>query len=458
MKVLYIENDPNIRDLYQMKLEADFQAEVSEAETEEEALKLLQKDSNWQMVLIDIALLNKSGSTIYQFILDNSLNIPFIIISDRDLRDYKGLENFRKEHPGNRLIQRPINEKVFKTVLESSLADTNKITGNFYNPNGFNTSPTEYTPVRIRNFTRFNSLPCEVFIKLSEDKFLKLINANDIYSSEVINKYIEKKVAFLFVRSNDYQVLADTGIRTLLELYDRKPKGEDIQKLQLMAIEDLHHKIAEFNVDQEVVQLTKKTVETSIDVIKRFRNVADLLSKIKNHGDYIYDHSLKLSYLCIAIAKRTEWNSDNTCFKLSLAAMMHDMTLNNNHLARIESLDDPALKNFSEEEREAFLHHPSNASKLIRENKFLPSDIDFIVLEHHERPDGKGFPRGLSKNRISSLGCVFILAHQFLNIMERLGGEYTHTNLGIAFDELTNSSYSLGNFKVPYQGLLNTFL
>ena len=434
-----------------MKFEADFGAQVTEVDTEQEAAAILMDDSDFQLIMIDLDNVDIKGSYLYQYVRSNDLDIPFVLVSNSDLRDYKGLEKFRADHRGNRLIPKPINHRVFSTVIKDALA-TSKIS-----VVKAKHDPTKYTPVKIDNFMRFNNLPCEAFIKLSENKYLKLINANDMYSSEVISKYIEKAVTFLYVRQTDYQVFADTGLSTLLQLYDRKPKSEKLQSIQLMAIEDIHKRLHELSVDPEVAELTKKTVESSVMLIKRHKNISHLLNTMRKNADYIYDHSLKLSYIATAIAKNTEWSSDNTCFKLSLAAMMHDMTLTDHNLARFDSIDDPNLANFPEEQVKKFREHPFEASALIRENKQLPADIDFIVAQHHEKPDGRGFPRGLSKLRISPLSCLFIIAHQFLNIIEQHQGVFSQQNMFLAIDQLSNKGFATGNFKKPYQGLLKAF-
>ena len=57
---------------------------------------------------------------------------------------------------------------------------------------------------------------------------------------------------------------------------------------------------------------------------------------------------------------------------------------------------------------------PEEADKLVREVGDIPADIDSIILQHHERPDGSGFPHGIDATKISPLGALFILAHDLL--------------------------------------------
>jgi len=222
-------------------------------------------------------------------------------------------------------------------------------------------------------------------------------------------------------------------------------------------LEEIHKSISELGINEETVALTKKTIESTVQLVKRVRTVGDLLTKMRDQGNYIYDHSLKVSYVCTAIARYTEWGSASTAYKLSLAATLHDMTIDDPELAKIQYQNDPTLNNYSEEQKNKYFLHPQESAKMIKDSKEFPPDIDFIVAQHHERPDGSGFPRGLSKLRIAPLSCLFILAHEFVTRVESRGGKYDAKNRDAVFDQLDQEMYTEGNFKKPFMGLCKAF-
>ena len=64
------------------------------------------------------------------------------------------------------------------------------------------------------------------------------------------------------------------------------------------------------------------------------------------------------------------------------------------------------------------------------------------MLQHHERPDGSGYPRGLNATQISPLGALFIIAEDLVH--EALEGE------GVTVDSFFTKKaplYSRGQFK-----------
>jgi len=454
MTIVYVEPDEDIRDLYSMKLEADFSAYILSFINEKEAMNFFQNSKEKRqanLILIDAGIAGPDFQNFYQYFV-KSTSVPIVIIHDEEsLKKLKGLENFTSDHTSNRTLKKPIQAETFrKTLLDAISNQTNKA-------NWLKNSEFGHNKVKIANFLKFNLLPCDAFIRLGDSKFVKLINGNDMYTTEIIKKYIDKNVTYLYVKQEDYPVLANTGIQTLMSLYDRKTEGSSASNLQLTSLENIHTAIHDLGLTKDAAELTKKTITSSVQLAKRVRSISDLLNKMKKSGNYIYDHSLKMSYICTSIAKHTEWGSDATVFKLSLACTMHDMTLDNDQLARIQLLTDPRLKEYDPAVVEAYKNHPFEAAKLIKDSKEFPTDVDFIVAQHHERPDGSGFPRGLSKLRIAPLSCVFILAHEFVTRIEEMGGVFNQENRDKVYEQLSKDKFTTGNFKRPFEGLRRAF-
>ena len=64
----------------------------------------------------------------------------------------------------------------------------------------------------------------------------------------------------------------------------------------------------------------------------------------------------------------------------------------------------------------AFMRHTDAAAELLACLPEVPANVDVILRQHHEQPDGKGFPKCLTYAQLSPLSCVFIVAHRMLNL------------------------------------------
>ncbi len=61
-------------------------------------------------------------------------------------------------------------------------------------------------------------------------------------------------------------------------------------------------------------------------------------------------------------------------------------------------------------------HHPRKTAEQLRlHHQFIPTEVVLIVEQHHERPDGKGYPSGLTANRFNQLAAIFILCHEYID-------------------------------------------
>ena len=58
-----------------------------------------------------------------------------------------------------------------------------------------------------------------------------------------------------------------------------------------------------------------------------------------------------------------------------------------------------------------------DAGKLLQNMNNVPGDVAFIIEQHHELPEGTGFPRGIGYKDISAISALFIIAHDAVATM-----------------------------------------
>jgi response regulator RpfG family c-di-GMP phosphodiesterase len=100
-------------------------------------------------------------------------------------------------------------------------------------------------------------------------------------------------------------------------------------------------------------------------------------------------------------------------------------------------------KNFSPAEVQAFIEHPAKSAELVKSFQEIPADVDVIVLQHHERPNGSGFPGKLIFSYISPLSTTFIVAHDLAQDMLSKDQNFVLSD----FIEVAKKEYNQGNFK-----------
>lgn len=85
--------------------------------------------------------------------------------------------------------------------------------------------------------------------------------------------------------------------------------------------------------------------------------------------------------------------------RIGLSALLHDVGKSG-----IPSEILQAPRKLTPEEFEVMKSHPSIGGQLIREINRLGDDVAMAALQHHEKLDGSGYPKGLQKHAISFAG------------------------------------------------------
>ena len=97
----------------------------------------------------------------------------------------------------------------------------------------------------------------------------------------------------------------------------------------------------------------------------------------------------------------------------------------------------------SEKEFNAIKNHPRTAGDLVDRLIEIPADVCGIITQHHEQPDGSGFPRGLLAVQIAPLAAVFNVSHDMVEAYLELGDRFSLAD----FASKRFGTYTAGTFK-----------
>ncbi len=267
---------------------------------------------------------------------------------------------------------------------------------------------------------RSSRLRCDVYLKLSNEKFVKVLHANDRFDLDEYERFQHKNVNFLYLPRADFLGLMDDLLEKVAVL-NGAPGDlsiEDAVSTNIAIFETVHAAFETEGFTPQLQKLTVASVDLAVNTIKKNPRLSELLGRFESGRDsYIGWHSTALSFLCCKLATLLGWQSDSTFFKLSLAAMLHDLTLPTDAMAKIRTKAELEASDFSDEEKAIIMRHPSEAAQLINAFEEIPGEVGFIVEQHHERQDGTGFPRGVDHKDVNSIAALFIIAHDVVATM-----------------------------------------
>ena len=235
-------------------------------------------------------------------------------------------------------------------------------------------------------------------INLSDESFSRLARHRALYVRA------EDFADFIKRFATDIQNLS-SGPERIFDLGDSVTTTVGVHELISSAIPEL-------GFTPELQAATKASIDLAVKAITRDPRLADLIRSLTAmETPYRSWHSVSLCYISCRLSSLMTWDSANTHYKLALAAFLHDITVKTDSLERVSTREELAAVDGTEEEKAAFREHPHEAASLARQMRDFPGDVDHIIAQHHELPNGKGFPLGINHTKISPLAALFIVAH-----------------------------------------------
>ena len=133
----------------------------------------------------------------------------------------------------------------------------------------------------------------------------------------------------------------------------------------------------------------------------------NLLNELKKFSPKTYEHSVNVSNLCDSFGKRIGLNY-NEIDKLKIAALLHDI----GKLRIPENILNKPSKLTDEEYKIAKKHAIYGVELLIKAGLKNKEILD-IILSHHERVDGLGYPKGLKNDTIPYLSKILSICDSY---------------------------------------------
>ncbi|MFA5388795.1 MAG: HD domain-containing phosphohydrolase [Candidatus Omnitrophota bacterium] len=133
------------------------------------------------------------------------------------------------------------------------------------------------------------------------------------------------------------------------------------------------------------------TERTNLDMITNSLRVLDKILETKD--PYTFGHTRRVALIAEKIAKELQWE-ESRVLELKISAELHDI---GKILIPLEILNKPGK--LSELEYKMVQEHVQQSYDMLKPYSF-PSQLPEAVYQHHERLDGKGYPRGLSEDKI----------------------------------------------------------
>lgn len=368
---------------------------------------------------IDLILLPGQLVNIY-FQNDLMLSVVFFLTAwilgyyvKSEKEHIEGLKKLANEDGLTRLY----NHRYFHDVLKKTVRDSEK-----------DYKSVSLIFIDIDNFKHYNDL----YGHQKGDEVLKLtgeIIKKSIRDSDIAARYGGEEFAIIMPNTPEKDaILAAETLRlmiqnTYFEGEENQPNGKITASIGLSTFPDKAKSDIDLikSADDALYRakfFNKNRIETYTSVLDELKKDIDkadidittsiktLISVINAKDRYTYGHVERVVIYCRLLADKLNLSEEDRK-SLIYGAYMHD-------IGKIDISKDILNKRMplEKDEWELLKQHPENGVAIVKTVEAL-NDVVPIILHHHEKYDGKGYPHGLKGQDIPYLARVLTVADSF---------------------------------------------
>lgn len=220
----------------------------------------------------------------------------------------------------------------------------------------------------------------DIIVRLGGDEFIIFMPKIDIYEAEKFIKNI--KTASAREKVNSVNISISFGYMT------KKSKEENILEV-LKKAEDYMYK--------------KKLLESPS---MRGKSINTIITTLHEKNKREEEHSYRVSKLCESMGRAIKLEDDEIS-ELKTVGLLHDI----GKIAIEENILNKSGK-LTDEEWEEIKRHPEIGYRILSTVNEM-SDMARYVLAHHERWDGRGYPKGLAGDDIPLQSRIITIADSY---------------------------------------------
>ncbi len=220
---------------------------------------------------------------------------------------------------------------------------------------------------------------------------------------------------YLINNQNDIDKLLNLGVREVWIKKDHIPPS--VQSALLF--KEIKQSKDFYNNSKQAIELYFDNIRAGeVPPISELNSVVDnITSSVVKHPTallcmkglqdahaYTYFHSINVALLSSIFANFLGYSQEEIR-EITLAALLHDL---GKQKISLEILNAP--RKLSSAEFKIMQMHPIYALEILKDNIELSTNVYKAILEHHERYDGTGYPRKLSKNEIHPFASIISIS------------------------------------------------
>ncbi len=232
--------------------------------------------------------------------------------------------------------------------------------------------------------------------------------------------------------------LIDLGIQEVF-VKDDKIDTQTIVILKEEVSKDFKNKVKDiisrhtYRKSQDMIEISK-TADSIISSMLEKKEIVEQIYDIKERSADIYQHSISTCTLATLVSLKMELSKE-TVHNISVGCLLHDLGL------RYETVEfeNISFEDMKDKDLEEYKKHPIYGYSAVKNEDWLSKESKEIILCHHERVDGSGYPLHATEilletkiaavcdffdESICGIGCERLKVHEVVEYIKTYKGKY----------------------------------
>lgn len=264
----------------------------------------------------------------------------------------------------------------------------------------------DFLPVDLETLDFERAAPCDLFRRLPNGEFVFLAQKGLVIDGDVRSRLKEHRTKVLYVREEQGPVYRKYLKETLEEIV-RNPVIDSRKKAEavLGACRQVLRRV--FDDPRAVfIHHAGKVIEPTVDLILADDQAARHLVKLTSYDHCTAVHSTNVGIFSVALS-RIFLGGDrrHDMHGLGIGFFLHDL---GKCKIPIEILNKAGK--LTPDERQIVNRHVLEGYRMLESSGLMTEEARTIILEHHERDDGSGYPHGKEASGIHPYARICRLA------------------------------------------------
>lgn len=297
-----------------------------------------------------------------------------------------------------------------------------------------------YLAVPTASMLHYPRALSDIFVKLPNQRMVRILRKGDPLDLERIGRFGTNDVQALYVYKSEFSDVVGDLVRGAAAFGQRNVTSDQKISRFFDVAESVYVELLKLPLSDEAFARTLQVTGEISANMQAKPDFTKLIRSVVSLGDEFARHSLGTVVVANMLMVPLEWTTKKLVEPVTMGAFFHDIGLRE---VPEELRTKPRIE-MSHEEIQAWEAHVGIGVHLLNSVNFLAPEVLRIVQEHHETPNGTGFPNRLRQDRMFPMARVVslanVLAHDIFDAPEN-GQPFSIENLLKKIDHVYSVMY-----------------